>query len=133
MGIPSRLDSISLKLFSPPAPSLWVEAAVSLDGEPPVKAKLLLLVAANGQYYGGGYRGAPLAKPDDGLLDVVLVRPIPRLKIPGFLARYKEGLHLNRDGELAPEFQPYMSFCRVLAYCQGFGNLAVCLPVNNKL
>ena len=87
---------------------LWVEAAVSLDGEPPVKAKLLLLVAANGQYYGGGYRGAPLAKPDDGLLDVCLVSPVSRLRILGFLGAYQKGLHLED-----PAWAPYVTYRQV--------------------
>lgn len=85
---------------------------IVLDGREQV-GEYLMMAICNGRVYGGGYSAAPYAMMDDGLLDVVLVRPIPRLKIPGFLTRYKEGLHLNCDGEIAPEFQPYMSFCRV--------------------
>ena len=51
----------------------------------------LLALAANGQYYGGGYHGAPQAVEDDGVLDFVLVKKIPRLRIPGFLKKYKAG------------------------------------------
>lgn len=32
---------------------------------------------------------------DDGLLDFVLVKVMPRLKIPGFLSRYKAGRHMD--------------------------------------
>lgn len=85
---------------------------VVLDGREQV-GDYLMMAICNGRVYGGGYSAAPYAMMDDGLLDVVLVRPIPRLKIPGFLARYKEGLHLNPAGEIAPEFRPYMTFCRV--------------------
>lgn len=85
---------------------------IVLDGREQV-GEYLMLAICNGRVYGGGYSAAPYAMMDDGLLDVILVRPIPRLKIPGFLARYKEGLHLNREGRIAPEFRPYMSFCRV--------------------
>ena len=53
----------------------------------------LLALAANGQYYGGGYRGAPMAVENDGVLDFVLVKKIPRLQIPGFLSKYKAGRH----------------------------------------
>lgn len=53
--------------------------------------RYLLALAANGQYYGGGYRGAPKAVPDDGKLDFVLIKKIPRLKIPAFLGKYKAG------------------------------------------
>ncbi len=53
----------------------------------------LLALAANGQYYGGGYRGAPKAIENDGVLDFVLVKTISRLQIPGFLGKYKAGKH----------------------------------------
>lgn len=53
--------------------------------------KYFLALAANGQYYGGGYHGAPQAVPDDGILDFVLVKKISRLRILKFLNRYKAG------------------------------------------
>ena len=87
---------------------LWKDATVRLDGGPPQKARLLLLVAANGQYYGGGYRGAPLAKPDDGLLDVCMVSSISRWKILGFLQKYQQGLHLED-----PAWAPYVTYRQV--------------------
>ncbi len=80
---------------------LGKKATVRLDNGPPLEADLLLLVAANGQYYGGGYRGAPLARPDDGLLDVCMVSRMSRGKILAFIQRYQKGLHLE-DPALAP-------------------------------
>ena len=55
-------------------------------------------LAASGQYYGGGYRGAPEAEPDDGLLDFILIKAMPRIRVPGFLKRYKQGGHLDMEG-----------------------------------
>ncbi len=55
----------------------------------------LFALAANGQYYGGGYHGSPLSKADDGLLDFVLVRTISHLKVLAFLGKYKRGEHLD--------------------------------------
>lgn len=53
----------------------------------------LMTLAANGQYYGGGYRGAPKAVENDGVLDFVLVKKIPKLQIPLILGKYKSGDH----------------------------------------
>lgn len=67
---------------------------IEIDGENgPVhrSGKYLMALAANGQYYGGGYRGAPQAVEDDGLLDFVLVKKISRVKIPAFIGLYKAG------------------------------------------
>lgn len=55
------------------------------------RGRYLMALAANGQYYGGGFRGAPQAVEDDGVLDFVLVQKIGRLKIPRFLKKYKAG------------------------------------------
>ncbi len=55
------------------------------------RGQFLLALAANGQYYGGGYRGAPRAIADDGVLDFVLVKKISRLRILNFLKLYKAG------------------------------------------
>lgn len=61
------------------------------------EGRYFFALAASGQYYGGGYRGAPDAVPDDGLLDFVLIKAMPRIRIPGFLKRYKRGLHVGMD------------------------------------
>ncbi len=57
--------------------------------------KYMFALAANGQYYGGGYHGSPLSEPDDGLLDFVLVSKISHLKILSILNLYKTGRHLD--------------------------------------
>lgn len=51
----------------------------------------LMALAANGQYYGGGYHGAPQAIENDGILDFVLIKKISRLSVPRFLNKYKRG------------------------------------------
>lgn len=61
------------------------------------EGRFLFALAANGQYYGGGYRGAPQARPDDGLLDFILVDAVKRARVPGFMSRYKRGEHLGLD------------------------------------
>ena len=56
----------------------------------------MMLAVCNGQQYGGGYCAAPHASMTDGLLDVVLLRPVPRLKLPGLLAATKKGSTFRR-------------------------------------
>lgn len=67
------------------------------DGEVERKDNYLFALAANGQYYGGGYRGAPQAIEDDGVLDFVLVKKISRLRILSFLKLYKVGNYEHLD------------------------------------
>lgn len=70
---------------------------IYVDGERVYQGDCVLALAANSRWYGGGYQGAPLACPDDGLLDVVFVEAISRFKIPGLLKRYYQGKHLDLD------------------------------------
>ncbi len=55
------------------------------------EGRYFFALAASGQYYGGGYHGAPMARPDDGILDFVLVTSMSRLKVLSFLPKYKAG------------------------------------------
>lgn len=79
-------------LFHPLGENMEIEIATQ-DGVEHRSGGYLLALAANGQYYGGGYRGAPKAVENDGVLDFVLVKKISRLQIPGFLSKYKAGAH----------------------------------------
>ena len=60
--------------------------------------KYLFALAANGQYYGGGYHGSPQSRPDDGMLDFVLVATKNHFNVFPFLKRYKSGNHLGTAG-----------------------------------
>ena len=55
----------------------------------------LFALAANGQYYGGGYKGSPLSQPDDGVLDFVLIKTVSHFGVLRLLDKYKKGLHLD--------------------------------------
>jgi diacylglycerol kinase (ATP) len=59
------------------------------DGE------LLLCTIANGQYVGGSFRCAPRAKTDDGIMDVCLVKPVSRVRVPFLIGKYARGEHLD--------------------------------------
>ena len=55
--------------------------------------RFLVCTVANGRYIGGGIPICPAADPSDGLLDLVLIRHVPRPKIPLYLP----GLMMARD------------------------------------
>lgn len=72
----------------------------------------MMLAICNAQMYGGGYCAAPYARMDDGLLDVVLLKPVPRLQLAGLLSGYRKGRHLTPEGMVTKPFRPYMTFFR---------------------
>ena len=66
----------------------------------------------NGRYYGGGFNPVPDADPADGLLDVLLVKKVSLLQVPGIIGKYKNG----RYREL-PEFIRHFRTDRVRILC----------------
>ena len=57
--------------------------------------KYTTIVVCNGRYYGGGYKIAPTSKLDDGLLDVYLVRKMPKIKMAKLILSMKNAKHEN--------------------------------------
>ncbi|MBQ2676773.1 MAG: diacylglycerol kinase family lipid kinase [Clostridia bacterium] len=68
---------------------------VTVDDEEPIKGDFLFTVAANGKFYGGGYMPAPDASTTDGLMDVVLIKTVSRLRILTLLGKYRRGEHIH--------------------------------------
>ena len=56
------------------------------------------LVIANGRYFGGGMRVAPSAQLDDGLLDVIVVPQLSKLRTLMSIPRIYRGTHLELEG-----------------------------------
>lgn len=57
--------------------------------------RLLLLVIANAQHYGGAFRIAPNAKLTDGLLDAIALAPLTTLARAGLLLSAMRGAHVR--------------------------------------
>ena len=50
-----------------------------------------LICICNGRWYGGGFNPVPDAEPDDGLLDVLVIRDVNLLQVAKIIGKYKEG------------------------------------------
>ncbi len=65
------------------------------SGEKTMEAAYLMISIANGTRYGGGFYVAPLARPDDGLLDANLVMPLSPFRRLRYLPVIEKGKHLG--------------------------------------
>ena len=63
---------------------------VELDGQI-FDGEFTFVCACNGRYYGGGFNPVPEADPSDGKLDVLLVKKVSLLQVPGIIGKYKNG------------------------------------------
>ncbi len=84
---------------------------VEVDGEV-IDGDQTFVCVCNGRYYGGGFNPIPEADPADGLLDVLVVKKLSRLQVPGVVGKYKDG----RYKEL-PDIARYIKTHRIKVTC----------------
>ncbi len=68
-----------------------VRASVSFDGGEPEQRRMLLTSVANGAWCGGGFHSSPLAHLQDGVLDMLLIKNISRIRFLSLVGGYKSG------------------------------------------
>jgi diacylglycerol kinase family enzyme len=78
--------------FQPPSVRLRADGVEVFRGE------IALAAAANGRYFGGGMHVAPTARPDDGLLDLVVIPALGKRVLVTSLPRLYRGTHLSVPG-----------------------------------
>ena len=81
---------------------------LTVNGEP---MTLTIIAACNGRVYGGGYMAAPEADTADGLMDIISVRKLSRLRIAKVISQYKSGQHI-KDAQVADNVADCLSFRR---------------------
>ena len=67
------------------------EIELIFDGDKKVGGTYLLCSVANGCYCGGGFYSSPLAKLNNGMLDVNLIKKVSRLEFLSMVGEYKTG------------------------------------------
>ena len=68
---------------------------ITLDSGEVFEKDVLLVAIANGRYYGGGFKSAPYAEVDDGLIDVSIVERCTRKQLVALIGKYNKGTHLD--------------------------------------
>lgn len=73
-----------------------VKVKITLSGEAPVSEELFVLTIANTRQFGNNAFIAPQARPDDGIIDIVMIKPFPKMLSPIFIYRLFRGT-LNKS------------------------------------
>lgn len=85
-GATGYVTSLAVNFFKGITDRLRVKCGgQSFEGE------MNLICCCNGGYYGGGFHPVPEARPDDGLLDFLIVRGVSRLAILRVIGDYARG------------------------------------------
>ena len=85
-GMRAYIASTVVNLFKGIAEHYVVE----VDGET-IDGEQTFVCVCNGRFYGGGFNPVPEADPTDGKLDVLLVKKVSLLQVPGIIGKYKNG------------------------------------------
>ncbi|MGD0340746.1 MAG: diacylglycerol kinase family protein [Bacteroidales bacterium] len=72
-----------------------VHITLQIDGEEPITEDLFVLSIANTRQFGNNAFIAPQAKPNDGIIDIVLIKPFPKIIAPLFVFRLFRGTMNN--------------------------------------
>lgn len=88
-GLGAYLGALVLTLLDYPVLRLRVQ----LDDAPAFDLDTVMAAAMNGTTFGGSFRVCPEARPDDGLLDLLLVDAVGRVGILDIVAKILRGTH----------------------------------------
>lgn len=84
---------------------------VELNGQV-IDGEHTFVCVCNGRFYGGGFNPVPEADPADGKLDVLLVKKVNLLQVPGIIGKYKNGQY-----KLLPELVTHYLTDRITIRC----------------
>lgn len=100
-------------LFKKYGKHIAVEFTDSEDKTHSFDGDSLLAVAANGSYYGGGFKCAPIADITDGLIDLLIVKKVSRIKFLTLIVQYMKGKHIDPETKQPiPSFAKYVIFSK---------------------
>ena len=63
---------------------------IEIDGER-IDGEKTMVCVCNGRFYGGGFNPVPDADPTDGLMEVLVIEKVSRLKVAQVVGKYKNG------------------------------------------
>ena len=71
------------------------KAELTLDTGEVLNESFTIISFANGRFFGGGMKVAPLADVQDGLMDVMIIRGLPKIAVPFLLPLFITGKHAS--------------------------------------
>jgi len=100
MGLYRRLPLVSgkgayyLSTISNLCKGIHKPYIIQINGET-IRGDQTMICVCSGRWYGGSFNPVPDAEPDDGLLDVLLVKPVNLLQIAGIIGKYQNGRYAD--------------------------------------
>lgn len=74
--------------------------------------EVLLCAVANSHYCGGGFKAAPLAKVNDGFMDVLVINDVTRMQFLGLVGDYRTGEYIDETGKMKTKFNGVLDYTK---------------------
>ena len=76
-----------------------------------IEDKMLLIAVANANWYGGGFKVAPTALVNDGLLDLYIIKNVSTKTFISLVGDYKKGEHVDLEkDEIKDKFKDFVFY-----------------------
>jgi len=113
---------------------LWYKCRhfkIFTDGEPFFEGPAFSVSIGNGKYSGGGMRQTPDAVPDDGLIDITVIKRVSRLKVALNVRRLLDGSLLKMKKEVvATKAKLIQIYATPASFMEVDGEAVGCSPAN---
>lgn len=124
-----RLASLAAAVGFKPYRLQW-----SVDGRvAESKASVLSLIVAGGRYFGNGMQCAPMARPDDGLLEIIILDNFRRAEILMKIGTFFSGSYLDNPKVIHRSARTLAATSEDTVYLELDGELAGTLPATFTL
>jgi diacylglycerol kinase (ATP) len=91
---------------------------IVIDGKP-FQTQAMLIAIANGLSYGGGMKVCPAADIQDGLLDIMILAPVPKLEFIRIFPSVFKGLHVTHPAVSILQGRSIQIKADAVAYADG--------------
>jgi len=86
---------------------------ITMDGEKVECAgEYVLCALANGKYCGGGFNFAPLSSVTDGILDLLLIHKVSRIKFLTIFGEFRKGAFIDEEGNIKGKFKKIIDYVK---------------------
>lgn len=87
----SGKGSYILSILSNLLHGLTEQYTITLESGEKISGKKTMICICNGRWYGGGFNPVPEAEPDDGMLDVLIVKDVNIIQVAFVVGSYQKG------------------------------------------
>lgn len=111
----SYILGVFTEFFKPFGEDFTIDAICENGEHFKYSGSCLLCAICNGQWCGGSFHNSPASDMGDGVIEMMLVKKMSRLKFLNLIGKYKKGTLINKDTKKVayPKYERYVTYLRI--------------------